>query len=47
MNRGHGRDRAFWIAAALLVIVYALVPVVWIISLSLKKTGDLTEVNGP
>jgi multiple sugar transport system permease protein len=45
MNRGHGRDRAFWIAAALLVIVYALVPVVWIISLSLKKTGDLTDGN--
>jgi trehalose/maltose transport system permease protein len=43
MNRGHGRDRAFWVAAALLVIVYALLPVVWIISLSLKKTGDLTD----
>ena len=45
MNRGHGRDRAFWIAAAIIVIVYALLPVVWIVSLSLKKTGDLTDGN--
>ncbi len=45
MNRSHGRDRAFWVGAALLVMVYALVPVVWIISLSLKKAGDLTDGN--
>jgi multiple sugar transport system permease protein len=43
VNRGHARERAFWIVAAGLVILYALVPVVWIISLSLKKTGDLAD----
>jgi multiple sugar transport system permease protein len=45
MNRRHARDRAFWIVAALIVILYALIPVVWIISLSLKKTGDLADGN--
>ncbi len=43
MNRGHLREKGFWVVAALLVIVYALVPVVWIISLSLKKSSDLTD----
>jgi multiple sugar transport system permease protein len=32
-----------WGAASILVIVYALIPVVWIISLSLKKSGDLQD----
>jgi multiple sugar transport system permease protein len=43
VNRSKARQRAFWIFAALVVIVYALLPVVWIISLSLKKTADLTD----
>jgi multiple sugar transport system permease protein len=43
VNRNKARQRAFWIFAALVVIVYALLPVVWIISLSLKKTADLTD----
>ena len=45
MNRGKARDKSFWSIAALLVILYALIPVVWIISLSLKKSGDLTDGN--
>jgi multiple sugar transport system permease protein len=36
-------DRAFWIAGAAIVIVYALVPVVWIVSLSLKPPDKLTD----
>ena len=37
------KDRAFWLAGAAIVIVYALVPVVWIISLSLKPPDKLTD----
>jgi len=45
MNRGKVREKGFWSVAALLVILYALIPVVWIISLSLKKTNELTDGN--
>ncbi len=37
------RRHVGWGAASILVIVYALVPVVWIISLSLKKSSDLQD----
>jgi multiple sugar transport system permease protein len=36
-------DRAFWAAGTLIVLVYALVPVAWIVSLSLKPTAAITD----
>ena len=41
----HGQlsKKALWTVAAIVVGVYALVPFVWIISLSLKRPGDLTD----
>src|SRR5919106_3160912 len=41
----HGQlsKKALWTLAAIVVAVYALVPFVWIISLSLKRPGDLTD----
>ena len=34
-----------WGTANLIVLVYALIPVIWIISLSLKSTGSLNDGN--
>jgi multiple sugar transport system permease protein len=41
----HGQfsKKALWTVAAIVVGVYALVPFVWIISLSLKRSADLTD----
>jgi multiple sugar transport system permease protein len=41
----HGQlsKRALWTVAAIVVAIYALVPFVWIISLSLKRPADLTD----
>jgi multiple sugar transport system permease protein len=41
----HGQlsKKALWTIAAIVVAVYALVPFVWIISLSLKHPADLTD----
>jgi multiple sugar transport system permease protein len=41
----HGQlsKKALWTVAAIVVAVYALVPFVWIISLSLKRPADLTD----
>ncbi len=39
----HGRSRFGWGAASLVVVVFALFPVAWIISLSLKQPGDLND----
>jgi multiple sugar transport system permease protein len=36
-------NRIFWSLGTVLVVVYALVPVAWIVSLSLKKPADLTD----
>jgi multiple sugar transport system permease protein len=36
-------NRALWAIGAVVVVIYALVPVAWIISLSLKKPADLTD----
>lgn len=36
-------DRLFWAGGVAVVIVYALVPVAWIVSLSLKPAGDLAD----
>jgi multiple sugar transport system permease protein len=37
------RDRVFWIVGAAIVVLYALIPVAWIISLSLKPPDKLTD----
>lgn len=36
-------DRLYWIAGSVLAVVYALTPIVWIISLSLKYPADLND----
>lgn len=36
-------DKTFWATGNMVVIVYALLPVVWIISLSLKRSADLND----
>jgi multiple sugar transport system permease protein len=36
-------DRCFWGAGSALVVGYALLPVAWLLSLSLKRAGDLTD----
>jgi multiple sugar transport system permease protein len=36
-------ERLFWAASSALVVVYALIPVAWIVSLSLKRPGDLND----
>ena len=36
-------NRIFWAAGTILVVIYALVPVAWIVSLSLKEPADLTD----
>lgn len=44
MNRPvTAKDRAFWGVGLLLVVLYALLPVVWIVSLSLKPAAEITE----
>jgi multiple sugar transport system permease protein len=37
------RQRALWIIAILVVVLYALVPVVWIVSLSLKSPANIAD----
>jgi multiple sugar transport system permease protein len=34
-----------WTAGAVVIVLYALVPVLWVVSLSLKKPSDLTDGN--
>ena len=41
--QGQMSKKSLWTVAALVVAVYALVPFVWIISLSLKRPADLTD----
>jgi multiple sugar transport system permease protein len=36
-------DRLFWGAGCLIIVIYALLPVSWIISLSLKPSGQLND----
>src|SRR3954454_1014373 len=38
-----GRDYALWTIAIALVVVFALIPVVWLISISLKPPEALTD----
>jgi multiple sugar transport system permease protein len=37
------RARVFWIVGGILVVIYALFPVAWIVSLSFKAPADLTN----
>jgi multiple sugar transport system permease protein len=37
------RDRIFWGVGLLVVVLYALVPVAWIVSLSLKPASEITN----
>jgi multiple sugar transport system permease protein len=41
--RGRGLERWLWGAGGTAVVVYALAPVVWIVSLSLKRGADLGD----
>ena len=43
MSRGGLLERLFWRAGTLLVIGYALLPVAWILALSLKPAADLGD----
>ena len=38
-----GREKAVWSIGLLFVLAFALVPVLWLLSLSLKETADLTD----
>ena len=38
-----GRDRVLWSIAILVVVLYALIPVMWITSLSLKPTAEIGD----
>lgn len=43
MSQLSTRERVMWIGLALVVAVYALLPIAWIFSLSLKAPSDLTN----
>jgi multiple sugar transport system permease protein len=43
VNRRSAADRAFWAGGLIVVVVYALLPVAWIVSLSLKPTDEITN----
>lgn len=40
---GRFAERLFWGAGSAVVVIYALIPVVWIVSLSLKRSADLGD----
>ncbi|MCG6970117.1 MAG: carbohydrate ABC transporter permease [Gammaproteobacteria bacterium] len=41
--RNNSLERAFWAMGNIVVIAYAMVPVIWILSLSLKRSADLND----
>ncbi|MEJ2689513.1 MAG: carbohydrate ABC transporter permease [Deltaproteobacteria bacterium] len=43
MTRKKGLEHIFWGTGNLVAVVYAIIPVVWIISLSLKRNADLND----
>lgn len=44
MNNGRSLWRsAFWGGTSIAAVIYTLLPVIWIVSLSLKKPGDLAD----
>jgi multiple sugar transport system permease protein len=40
-----GREKTLWSIAIGVVLLYAVIPIIWIISLSLKKPGDIADRN--
>ena len=42
-SRGTPREYAFWSVGLLLVLLFALIPVLWIVSLSFKDPATITE----
>jgi multiple sugar transport system permease protein len=42
-NGGRGVERLLWGAGSLAVVVYALIPVAWLVSLSFKRSADLGD----
>jgi multiple sugar transport system permease protein len=42
-NSSNLTERLFWGLGSTVVVIYALIPVVWIISLSLKRSADLGD----
>jgi multiple sugar transport system permease protein len=42
-DRISARDRLFWGAGVVVAVLYALLPVAWIVSLSVKPEADLTD----
>ncbi|HEX2089414.1 MAG TPA: carbohydrate ABC transporter permease [Actinomycetota bacterium] len=45
MTETNRTKEVLWALGAVVVVLYALIPVLWIVSLSLKKPGDLTDGN--
>lgn len=43
MIRNDIMERIFWSIGNIMVLVYALLPMLWIVSLSLKQSGDLND----
>src|SRR4051794_37493712 len=43
MTDRNGRDYALWSIAIVLVVIFALIPVLWLISISLKPPADLAD----
>jgi len=37
------RDRTWWIVGGILIVIYALFPIAWIVSLSFKSAADLSN----
>ena len=44
-ERHTGKEKALWGIGIAVVLLYALIPVAWILSLSLKKTKDIGDGN--
>ncbi len=44
--RHSGREYAFWSIGMLLVLLFALIPVLWIVSISFKDPSTITEGTG-
>jgi multiple sugar transport system permease protein len=43
MTKNDFIERAFWSMSNIIVVAYALLPVLWIVSLSLKRSSDLND----
>ncbi len=43
MSDNRGVERLLWRAGSAVVVIYALIPVFWIVSLSLKRSADLGD----